>query len=167
MPTLLAPALSPRDHDRRTARLAELHTLRDLIAAAAGIVAAGWVRRGWFVYVDERGDRRVAMAPTTRRAQGRPVVAACLVGAVVQAGGGPAAARSQPVQRALELVWHTLDGDPATPMRWCQAPAVREAHVSALARWNDSPSRTRADVLALLQRAEHRAEAEIHHLGQL
>ena len=164
MPTQLAPALSPRDHDRRMARLAELHTLRDLIAEAAGIVAAGWVRHGWFVYVDEHGDRRVAMAPSTRRAQGRPVVAACLVGAVVQAGGGPAAARSQPVQRALELVWHTLDAAPGVPARWCPAPAVRAAHVGDLARWNDAPSRTATDVATLLYDAELRADQEIHRL---
>ena len=164
MPTLLTAAPSPVDHDRRMARLAELHTLRDLVAAAAEIVTAGWVRRGWFVYVDERGDRQVAMAPTTRRAQGRPVVAACLVGAVVQAGGGPGAARSQPVRRALELVWHTLDGDPRSPVRWCPAPAVHAAHVSDLARWNDAPARTRADVLTLLGRTEQRATAEIERL---
>jgi hypothetical protein len=164
VPAQLVAAPAPVDHDRRLSRLAELHTLRDLVAAAAGIVAAGWVRRGWFVYLDERGDRQVAPAPTTRRAQGRPVVAACLVGAVVQAGGGPGAARSQPVQRALELVWHTLDGDPRSPVRWCPAPAVRAAHVAALARWNDAPARTRADVLALLQRTEQRATEEIAHL---
>ena len=161
MPTLLAPVPSPVDHDRRMARLAELHTLRELVAEAAGIVAAGWVRGGWLVYVDERGDRQVAVAPTERRAEGRPVVAACLVGAVVQAGGGPGAARSQPVRRALELVWHTLDGDPRLPVRWCPAPEVHRAHVSDLARWNDTPGRKSTDVIALLERTATRATTQI------
>jgi len=161
VPTLLAPVPSPVDHDRRMARLAELHTLRELVAEAAGIVAAGWVRGGWLVYVDERGDRRVAVAPTEHRAEGRPVVAACLVGAVVQAGGGPGAARTQPVRRALELLWHTLDGDPRLPVRWCPAPEIHKAHVAALARWNDSPGRTTTEVLALLQRTETAATRRI------
>jgi hypothetical protein len=144
-----------------TARVAELHTLRAVVAEAAGIVEAGWLRHGWFVYVDERGERRVATSPTARRAQGRPVVATCLVGAVVQAGGGPAAARTQTVQRALELVWHTLAGGRDLPVRWCPAPEVRASHVHDLARWNDAPSRTRSDVVTLLHAAESRAESEI------
>lgn len=157
MPTLLAAAPSPVDHDRRMARLAELHTLRDLVDAASEIVAAGWVRGGWLVYVDEWGDRQVALAPTDRRAQGRPVVAACLVGAVVHAGGGPAAAETQPVRRALELVWHTLADDPKLPMRWCPAPDVHRAHVATLAHWNDSPRRTGPEVHSLLSRTRSRA----------
>ena len=88
-------------------------------------------------------------------------MAACLVGAIVQAGGGAAAVRSQPVQRALDLTWHALHGDPREPVRWCPAPPVRAGHVRDLVRWNDHPSRTRHEVGALLGRASATAGAEL------
>jgi hypothetical protein len=128
------------------------------------VVEAGWVRGGWFAYVDESGAPRLVSALTAHRMAGRPVVGACLVGAVVQAGGGLPAARSQPVQRALELVWHTLYRGPDEPVRWCPAPSVRAAHVHDLTRWNDGRSRTADDVVALLHGAGRRAGAELQRL---
>jgi hypothetical protein len=152
------------DQDRRSARLAELHLLKLLVADAVAVVEAGWVRDGWFAYVDEGGTPRLVGALSAHRMAGRPVVGACLVGAVVQAGGGLPAVRTQPVQRALELVWHTLYRDPDEPVRWCPAPPVRAAHVQDLTRWNDRRSRTAADVVTLLHDAADRADAEIRRL---
>jgi hypothetical protein len=39
---------------------------------------------------------------------GHPVVGACLVGAIIHAGGGLPQLRTQVVQRAMDLTWHTL-----------------------------------------------------------
>jgi hypothetical protein len=153
-----------RAFDRRAVRLTELHMLRGLIADATGVLETGWVRGGWFAYLDEAGERRLATALTVHRAEGRPIVGACLVGAVVQAGGGLPAARSQPVQRALDLVWHALSRGDDEPVRWCPAPAVRAAHVRDLTRWNDRPSRTSAEAVALLRGADRLAAREITRL---
>jgi hypothetical protein len=152
------------DHDRRSARLAELHLLKLLIADAVDVVEAGWVRGAWFAYADESGHPRPVSALTAYRMAGRPAVGACLVGAVVQAGGGLEAVRTQPVQRAIELVWHTLYRDREEPVRWCPAPSVRVAHVRDLTRWNDRRTRTAADVVGLLRDASHRADVEIQRL---
>lgn len=82
------------------------------------------------------------------------------MGAVVRAGGGLGAVRTQPVQRALDLLWHALRGEPDRPVRWCPAPPVRAQHVRELTRWNDAPGRTAAEVTALLAAADRIAGAE-------
>ncbi len=92
--------------------------------------------------------------------QGRPLVAACLVGAVVSAAGGPQAVHSQPVQRALDLVWHALARDEGQSVAWCPAPDLRMARVRDLTSWNDAPTRTAAEVASLLLTAERVAVHE-------
>jgi len=152
------------ERDRRSARLAELHHLRAIVGEAAALVETGWVRDAWATYTDESGRRRVATTLTAHQADGRPVVAACLVGAVVHAGGGFGAVRTQPVQRALDLVWHALRRSPDEPVRWCPAPEVRGAHVRDLTAWNDDRGRTQAQAAALLRRASRLADLEIARL---
>ncbi|WP_246267087.1 DUF6197 family protein [Pseudonocardia xinjiangensis] len=147
--------------DRRAAHLAELHHIRALVGAARAVVGSGWVQHGWFAYRDEHGEHRTVTAATLQRMGDRPITGACLVGAIVQAGGGPAAVRSQPVQRALDLTWHTLHGSEHEPVHWCPAPPVRAAHVRDLTRWNDQPARTSAEVLSLLRAVERAAGEEI------
>jgi hypothetical protein len=149
-----------RRQDELSAQRAELHGIRALALEAARIVDAGWIRGGWFGY--RVGDRLlvVGSAAGAGRFGDRPVAAACLVGAIVQAGGGVAAVRTQPVQRALDLTWHTLHGDPGEPVHWCPAPSVRAGHVRELVRWNDHPTRTRQQVTALLVRVAAAADAE-------
>ncbi len=88
---------------------------------------------------------------TMRLTTDHPVTGACLVGAVVQAGGGPEAVRSQPVQRTLDLIWHSLREDAVRPVRWCPGPPVRAIHVLDLTHWNDAPDRTRGEVVELLR----------------
>jgi hypothetical protein len=78
-----------------------------------------------------------------------------LVGAVVQAAGGVAHARTQPVHRALDLTWAALYNE---PVRWCPAPATRLSHVRDLTRWNDRDGRTATEVSGLLALAADRAE---------
>ena len=92
-----------------------------------------------------------------RLTKSRPVTGACLVGAVVQAGGGPPAARSQMVQRTLDLTWHALRDDPDRPVRWSPGPDVRMLQVRDLTRWNDTPGRTRDEVLDLLVASQRTA----------
>lgn len=129
--------------DRRSAHLAELHHIAALAAAARRLVESGWVRGAWFALPDGRlvGGPGIAATAT------RPVAGACLVGAIVHAGGG---AGTQLVRRTIELAWHTLHGDTREPVRWCPAPHDRAAHVRDLTRWNDRPGRTAGEVAALL-----------------
>jgi hypothetical protein len=140
--------------DRLVAHLAELRRIGELVVGARAVVASGWVQGSWLVHRDDRGGLREGGAP------GRPVSAACLVGAVVHTAGGVGALDSQPVQRALDLTWHALHGDPQEPVRWCPTPPVRVQHVRDLARWNDATGRTRDEVVALLRDAERLAGEE-------
>lgn len=149
--------------DRLSAHVATLHRIRTLIADARNVLGGGWVQNGWFSYRDEGGALRTVTAQNLPDVADRPVTGACLVGAIVQAGGGPAAAQTQPVQRALDLTWHTLYGG-QQPIRWCPAPAIRLAHVRDLTRWNDDPDRAGHEVTELLDAADRVAVAEIDRL---
>jgi hypothetical protein len=142
------------EHDRRSAHLAELHRIRDLAERAAAVVEAGWLQHAWIA------DRGRSVTGPLGWPTDHPAEAACLVGAVVQAGGGPRAAGGQLVPRTLDLAWHTLFGRPDEPVRWCPAPAVRAARVRDLTRWNDRPHRTGAEVAALLRAVGRAAVAE-------
>jgi hypothetical protein len=140
-------------YDTLSAQLAELFSIRTLLVEAAAIVGDGWVQGAWFTVATPRGGRAVTVYDL-RLTKSRPVTGACLVGAVVQAGGGPPAARSQQVQRTLDLTWHTLHDDPAQPVRWSPGPDVRLMQVRDLTRWNDAPRRTRDEVVDLLEAAQ-------------
>ena len=72
------------EQDHLGAQLAELTRIRDLAAAAREVVAAGWVKDAWYVGQDAR---RVDLAQARRMGQ-FPVERACLVGAILHAGGG-------------------------------------------------------------------------------
>ena len=150
-----------RDRDRRSARLAELHGLRALVLVARDLVRAGWLQGAWAAYPAEEGGTRLVVSSRDLAPGLDEPVGLCLVGALVSAGGGPAAARQQPVQRVLDLTWHALHGDPTAPVRWCPSPPERAAHVRELARWNDAAGRTAADVVALLDSADQHAAREI------
>jgi hypothetical protein len=147
--------------DLLTAQLAELHLIRDVLAQAITVVSTGWVQHGWFTVLDDRGHRRLVDAPNIHLVDGRPVTGACLVGSIVYAAGGPSAVHSQLVQRTLDLTWHALHEDEREPVRWCPAPAIREAHVRDLTRWNDSPGRTAGQATALLESAVRTASEQI------
>ena len=140
-------------HDVLSARLAELHSIADLLTRAAAIVGEGWVQGAWFAVSTPSGERAVT-GYDLRLLRTGPVTGACLVGAVVQAGGGPGAVRSQAVQRTLDLTWHTLREDPGRAVAWSPAPPVRTLQVLDLTHWNDAPRRTRAEVVDLLTAAQ-------------
>jgi hypothetical protein len=154
-----AERLRLRKLDALSAQLAQLHAIRVLLEQASEIVRGGWIQGAWFA-VDVGGRTRAVSAPELRLTRDHPVIGACLVGAVVQAGGGPEAVRSQPVQRALDLVWHSLREDAGQPVRWCPGPPTRMMHVLDLTHWNDAPDRTRGDVVGLLQSSVRTADAQ-------
>ena len=145
--------------DALSAQLAQLLAIRTLLEDATEIVRGGWIQGAWFA-VDVGGRTRALTAPEIRLTTDHPVTGACLVGAVVQAGGGPEAVRSQPVQRALDLVWHSLREDSGQRVRWCPGPPARMLHVVDLTHWNDAPERTRDDVVELLRSSAATADAQ-------
>lgn len=150
--------------DRASAQRAELRCVRTVLAGAAGVVADGWIQHGWFAYRDEQGHRQLVDAFNLDRLAGRRPIGACLVGAVVQAGGGLPAAHSQPVHRALDLTWQALSGDGSDR---CPAPALRVARVRELTAWNDRPRRSVDDVLGLLAAADQRAAERLEQAASL
>jgi hypothetical protein len=139
--------------------LAELHAIRALLVQAAAVIGNGWVQGAWFAVATSKGERPLT-AYEVRLTAGREVTGACLVGAIVHAAGGPAAVRSQLVQRTLGLAWHTLREEPDRRVRWCPGPDVRVMRVLDLTRWNDAPGRTRGEVIDLLQAAREVADLE-------
>jgi hypothetical protein len=146
--------------DRLTARLAELHCIRTVVEGAISVVSRGWLQHDWFVVTDDAGASFTVPASKIHLVTGNSVSAACLVGALVHAGGGPPAVHSQLVQRTLDLTWHTLHEDEHRPVRWCPGPAIRTAHVRDLTWWNDHPRRTADQVTALLHSATRTAEVQ-------
>lgn len=145
--------------DRVSSHLAELHAVHDLLERAVEVVGNGWLQHGWFTVLTADGLRAVTAYNLDDAAE-KPVVGACLVGGVVQGGGGAAAVRTQLVQRTLDLLWHTLREDPDRAVRWCPDPQTRALRVLDLTRWNDSPARTHGDVVALLLAAQQTADRE-------
>lgn len=141
-------------------RLQELGELGNLLSDARSVVERGWIQHAWFAYLDEHGRMRKASSAAAMDVQGRPLVAACLVGAVVSAAGGPHAVHSPRVQHALDLVWHALAVDEGAPVLWCPAPDVRMGRVRDLTSWNDAPVRTASEVAGLLLTAERVAVQE-------
>jgi hypothetical protein len=146
--------------DTLSARLAELHAIRALLEQAGDVINAGWVQGAWFTVASSSGQRAVT-AYDLGLAMDRPVTGACLVGAVVQAAGGPATAGSQLVQRTLDLTWHAMREDPSGPVRWCPGPRIRMMQLLELTHWNDAPERRRSDVVGLLQLARQTADVQL------
>jgi hypothetical protein len=156
-----------RLRDQISARLAELDQIACILNDAADLVRAGWLQDSWFAYRDDTGCIRAVNAYNAKQMAGRPVVAACLVGAIVQAGGGLAQVRSQIVQRALDLTWHTLFKTPPELVSRIPAPGMRLHHVQDLTGWNDHPNRTAGQAEELLRRTAvaARSEAEVLRRG--
>jgi hypothetical protein len=150
--------------DRTSAQLAELYRARTVLADARTVVEAGWIQHGWFAYRDEQGRQQPVDAYNLDQLAGRLPTGACLVGAIVQAGGGVPAAHSDWVHRALDLTWQALHGC-SEPIERCPAPALRVARVRELTAWNDQPHRTAREVSALLVATGRRAADRIGRVG--
>lgn len=145
--------------ERVAAAADELDRMVVLLADAQDVVRRGWVHGRWFA---------PTVATAANASHGAPPAGsngACLVGALVVAGGGVGAVRTQLVQRTLDLLWMVLRRPGDQQVDWCPAPVVRELHVRDLTRWNDAPGRSRDQVVGLLVSAEHRAVAERDRLA--
>jgi hypothetical protein len=174
MATLLAPpqrSVRPTRRERRAERrrlkrldalstqLADLQSIGELLERAADVVSAGWVQGAWFT-VATPGGRLPLTAYDVRLAEDLEVLDACLVGGIVQAGGGPASVRSQVVQRSLVLTWHVLREQAERPVRWSPGPNLRMMTVLDLTHWNDAPERSQDEVVGLLVAAQHSAATQ-------
>ena len=155
-----------RLQDETSARLAELDHMSEILNQAADLIGGSWLQRSWFAYLDDHGRTRTVTAHNVDRLAGRPVVGACLVGAIVQAGGGLSNVRSQAVQRAVDLTWHTLHGIQLRENHWTAAPEIRMDRVRDLTRWNDHPTRTAPQAEALLRRTAAAATSEAARVSQ-
>jgi hypothetical protein len=150
--------------DRVGARLAELFRIDALLEEAAHVVERGWLQHAWFTYTKPSGASvsvTVCTPRVARELSAQGISSACLVGAIVHAGGGPSQARSQLVQRALDLAWHASFRPPSEAIRWCPSSTERLCRAVDLVRWNDHPSRSADDVVGLLHRARDLTRAEI------
>jgi hypothetical protein len=124
------------------------------------LISGGWLQNSWFAYRADSGQTKTVTAYNVNEMAGRAVVGACLVGAIVEAGGGLPNVRTQPVQRALDLTWHTLFQTAPRSNHRTPAPGVRAERVRDLTRWNDHPRRTAPQTEALLRRSAAAAESE-------
>lgn len=154
---LIATAYPP---DRCTSRPAPFRYDRpaEILAVlqhARAIVEAGWVRNRWTV--ERPAPTRPAAPPAAVGDQHEPVAAACVVGAVALAvrARDPRADLAVTTGPALAHLWDAVhEGVAGRPAAGRAAPhEVRVARMRELARWNDHPGRTRAEVVAALDRA--------------
>jgi hypothetical protein len=150
-----------RAQDRRSAALAELHSIDTVLAGAARTIAADWVQHGWFAWDEPTGQRHRVTEHNLSDLTGQDVSAACLVGAIVHAAGGPAAASTQLVHRTLGLTWHALYRAAEARIDWSPPPAIRASRIRDLAAWNDRPERRRSEVATLLHHARAIAQQEL------
>lgn len=156
-----------RLRDQISARLAELDQIACILNDAAELVHLGWLQDSWFAYRDDAGRIRPVNAYNAKQMVGHPVVGACLVGAIIHAGGGLPQLRTQVVQRAMDLTWHTLFKTPQRLVRRIPAPDMRVHHVQDLTRWNDYPHRTADQAEELLRRSATAASSEAEVLRRV
>jgi hypothetical protein len=156
-----------RLRDQISARLAELDQIACILNDAADLVHLGWLQDSWFAYRDDAGRIRPVNAYNAKQMMGHPVVGACLVGAIIHAGGGLPQLRTQVVQRAMDLTWHTLFKTSQRLVRRIPAPDMRIHHVQDLTRWNDDPNRTADQAEELLRRSASAARSEAEVLRQV
>jgi hypothetical protein len=135
-----APGL---DHDQLSRQLTVLEDAR-------AELEAGWVQGGWWTVSSADGSRRLVTGVAAAGGTPAHVDGACLVGALVRAGG-PDAGRA--VDSVYDALWASR-GQPDLPgPRPVPSPEVRLARVRTLTRWNDQAGRTQADVLAVVDQA--------------
>ena len=154
--------LLPPRRDPELERVRQLEGARVVLEQARALIAEGWVQDAFYVVRGRTGERRPVSPFGLLLLTRTDVVGACLVGAVAHASG-PVDRRDRRGQAALavDTLWQTLAEDPAYGRTFAVPadtvhPAARAARVRELARWNDEPTRSREDVLGLLDRAVSR-----------
>jgi hypothetical protein len=127
-----------------------------LLQHARSIVETGWVQNRW---TRTEPARQVARPRSSVAGQLSTdgTAAACVVAAVALAvrARDPRADLAVATGPAIAHLWDAVHGGPrALRAAGRAAPHdVRIARMRELARWNDEPGRTRADVVAALDRA--------------
>ncbi|RKR76077.1 DUF6197 family protein [Frondihabitans australicus] len=165
-PAQVAPAAPPtwRDRWRRRREVArariemeetlERDQLQALLSAARAYVETSWIQGAWFAVRTDDGRERLVRGGSALLIDDARIVGSCLVGAIIRAGGGTGAVQEQPVQRALDAVWHALNAPEGVPVQWGPPPMTRMQHVRDLTRWNDREAESAAEVASLLLTAE-------------
>jgi hypothetical protein len=143
------PEAVPDQHHQLNRQLAVLEGAQDELES-------GWVQGRWWEVT----------------AGGHPghVDGACLVGALIRAGSGRNSKNSENSEnsknsesgensatgRAVDAVYDALwasRGQPAPTTHLVPSPQVRLARVRMLTQWNDSPERTKSEVMTVIDRA--------------
>lgn len=130
----------------------------EVLEAARTVIARGWMQDGWYT-VAPTGERLrgLRMLLADRSPDPAEVASACLVAAVAVAAHRPGARVDviRDAGPALDVVWEALEESSGRAGRAGRAVPreVRVARMRELARWNDTPGRARAEVLALLDRS--------------
>jgi hypothetical protein len=150
-----------RRERQREQRRGQLDALQIVLSEARQLVETRWIQDAWFEYIDVDGTSRLASGGWASRIPTVDVTGACLVGAIVMAGGGPQAAQTQLVQRAIDVTWHALRAEESDPVRWCPDPASRMSNIRDLTRWNDNDERGADEVAGLLLTAERLVSREL------
>lgn len=142
------------DERHAAAEAAERDRLQALLSDARRFVETSWVQGAWFSVRDDTGRTRLVRGGNAVQLADQRIVGACLVGAIIRAGGGVSATQEPPVQRALDAVWHALREQEGAAVQWSPPPMTRMQHVRDLTRWNDRTTTTSTDVSSLLLTAE-------------
>jgi hypothetical protein len=139
--------------------LAQLNRQLAVLEGARAELEAGWVQGGWWVVSSSDGSPRLVTGYAAAGRNPDKVDGACLVGALMLAGSRLPDAASE-VGRAVDAVYDALCdscGQPGAPLPGglppVPPPVVRQARVRTLTQWNDRAERTRAEVLAVVDRA--------------
>ena len=154
--------LLPPRRDAELERIRQLEGARIVLERARALIAQGWVQDAFYVVRGRNGESRPVSPFGLLLLTRTDVVGACLVGAVAHASGSvDRRDRRGQAALAVDTLWHTLAEDPSyerVPTAPYDAvhPAARAARVRELARWNDEPTRTRDEVLGLVDRAVSR-----------
>jgi hypothetical protein len=154
--------LLPPRRDAELERVRQLEGARAVLEKARALIAEGWVQDAFYVVRGRNGESRPVSPFGLLLLTRTDVVGACLVGAIAHASGSvDRRDRRGHAALAVDTLWHTLSEDSTydrLPGVLADAvhPAARAARVRELARWNDEPTRTREDVLGLLDRAVSR-----------
>jgi hypothetical protein len=154
--------LLPPRRDAELERLRQLEGARLVLERARALIAQGWVQDAFYVVRGRNGENRPVSPFGLLLLTRTDVVGACLVGAVAHASGSvDRRDRRGQAALAVDSLWHTLAEQPSyervptTPYDPVH-PAARAARVRELARWNDEPTRSRDEVLGLIDRAVSR-----------
>jgi len=129
--------------------LAQLNGQLAVLEGARAELEVGWVQGGWWSVSSADGGHRLV----TGDAGGSPahVDGSCLVGALARAGSSSDVGRA--VDAAYDALWASRGQPTPAGLPPVPSPEVRQARVRTLTRWNDRAGRTRAEVLALVDRA--------------